>query len=328
MTEIEASMLERAWAVLMPPRARDLSSFPLDVVCGAEPCRVALDGKGARHLLVPAIDETVSVDPKPAVLEMAIRKLHFGGPALAYVDVSCAESDLFSEFDEIVTDVLEAVSDAQRPASAAIDAVMRWRRLFRSSLLRGLSRQAKLGLFAELTVLSSLVEADPAFPVDAWRGPLNEPHDFEATTRCLEVKGLSAVSDSIVIHGLEQLNTHDERPLDLVLLSVVEDPDGRTVSDLVDQLRGAVASRADLRTRLSAAGWSNQPDRPDLDTFSIDEVLRLVVGFNTPRVVPSSLVAGSLPLGIGNLSYQVDLASLLPFSAGASLAEIAEEAVR
>ncbi|MEH0818542.1 MULTISPECIES: PD-(D/E)XK motif protein [unclassified Micromonospora] len=328
MTEIEPTTLERAWAVLVPPRAKELASFPLEVVSGADPCRVALDGAGTRHLLVPAGDEAVSVDTKPAVLGMAIRKLSFGGPAVTYVDVSCGESDLFPEFDEIVTDVLEAVSDAERPASAAIAAVTRWRRLFRSRLLRGLSRQAKLGLFAELAVLSSLVEADPGFPVEAWRGPLNEPHDFEATARCLEVKGLSAASDGIVVHGLEQLNTHDDRPLDLVLLRVVEDPDGRSVSDLVDHLRGAVASRAGLRTRLSAAGWSEQPDRPDLDTFAIEEVLRLVVGVGTPRVVSSSLVAGALPHGVGDLSYQVGLAALLPFSAGASLAEIAEEAVR
>ncbi|MBM0255491.1 PD-(D/E)XK motif protein [Micromonospora sp. 4G55] len=328
MTEIEPTTLERAWAVLVPPRAKELVSFPLEVVCGAEPCRVALDGAGTRHLLVPVGDEAVSVDFKPAVLGMAVRKLGFGGPAVAYVDVACAESDLFPEFDEVVTDVLEAVSGAQRPASAAIGAVTRWRRLFRSRLLRGLSRQAKLGLFAELTVLSSLVEADPGFPLEAWRGPLNEPHDFEATARCLEVKGLSAASDAIVVHGLEQLNTHDERPLDLVLLRVVEDPDGRSVGDLVDELRDAVASRAALRTRLSAAGWSKQPDRPDLDTFAIEEVLRLVVGVGTPRLVPSSLGAGALPHGVGDLSYQVDLAALLPLTAGASLAEIAEETVR
>ncbi|MFI7618280.1 PD-(D/E)XK motif protein [Nonomuraea terrae] len=328
MTDIDPTMLERAWAVLTRPRAKELASFPLEVACHAEPCRVAIDSTGARHLLVPAGDEAVSVDPRPAVLGTVVRKLGFGGPAIAYVDVSCTEPDLFPEFDEVVTDVLEAVAGERRPAAAAVSAIARWRRLFRSSLLRGLSRQAKLGLFAELTVLSSLVEADPGFPVDAWRGPLNEPHDFEAAVRCIEVKGLSAVSDSIVVHGLEQLNTHGGRPLDLVLLRVVEDPDGRTVSDLVEQLRGEVASRADLRARLSATGWSDQPDRPDLDTFTIEEVHRIVVGADTPRVVPSSLVTGSLPEGVAHLGYQVDLATLLPFSTGASLVEIAKEAVR
>lgn len=328
MTDLEASMLDRAWAVLVPPRVQEFASYPLDVVCGGEPCRVALDGSGARHLLVPVGEEVVSVDPRPAVLAMAIRKVRFTGAPVVYVDVSCAEPDLFPEFDEIVTDVLEAVSGAQRPASAAIGAVTRWRRLFRARLVRGLSYQAKVGLFAELTVLSALVAADPAFSVQAWRGPLNEPHDFEAPTRCLEVKGLSANSDGIVIHGLEQLNTHDGRGLGLVLLRVVEDPEGRRLTDLVDQLRGVVSSRADLRARLSAAGWSEQPDRPDVDTFSIEEVFRLEVGPGTPRLVPSSLVTGSLPYGVRDLNYQIDLAPLLSQTVGASLAEIAEEAVR
>ncbi|MGR6317512.1 PD-(D/E)XK motif protein [Micromonospora soli] len=328
MRESEPNMLERAWAVLVPPRGKALTSFPLEVLCGKEPCRVALDAAGARHLLVPAGDQAVTVDTKPAVLRLAIRKLGFGGAALTYIDVSCAEADLFPEFDEVVTDVLEAVSDAPRPASAAVEAVTRWRRLFRSSLLRGMSRQAKLGLFAELVMLSALVEADPGFPVQAWRGPLNEPHDFESTARCLEVKALSAVGDGIIVHGLEQLNTHDDRPLDLVLIRVLEDPDGSSVSDRVRWLRGVVASRSDLRTRLSAVGWSEQPDRPDLDMFAVGEVLRVVVDGETPRVVPTSLVAGGLPSGIDKLSYQVDLAALLPLAAGASLSEIAEEAVR
>lgn len=329
MTELEPTILERAWAVLTPPRGNQLVSFPLnDVACGPEPCRVALDSTGARHLLVPVGLEDVSVDPKPAVLGMAIRNLRFDGPPVAYVDVSCAEPDLFSEFDDVVADVLEEVSGAQRPASAAISAVTRWRRLFRSKLLHGLSRQAKLGLFAELTVLSSLIEADPGLPVDVWRGPFKEPHDFEANARCIEVKGLNAVTEKITIHGLEQLDTHDGRPLDVVILNIVDDPDGRTIDDLVDQLRGSVSSRAELRTRLSAAGWSEYPDRPDFDTFAIAEIRRIVVDSDTPRVVTSSLVTGSLPDGVENLTYQIDLSTLLPLSDGASLAEIAEEAVR
>ncbi|TYB58920.1 PD-(D/E)XK motif protein [Nonomuraea sp. PA05] len=328
MTDTESTMLERAWAVLSRPRTKELASYPLEVTCHSEPCRVALDGTGARHLLVPAGDEDLSVDSRPAVLATVVRKLGFGGPAIVYVDISCAEPDLFPEFDEVVMDVLEAVVDAHQPAAASLGAIARWRRLFRSSLLRGLSRQAKLGLFVELTVLSALVEADPGFPMAAWRGPLNEPHDFEAPVRCLETKSLSAASDSIAVHGLEQMNTHDGRPLDLVLLRVVEDSDGRTVSNLVEQLRGVVASRADFHARLSAAGWSDQPDRPDLDTFVIEEIRSIEVGPGTPRLVPSSLVTGSLPDGVADLDYHVDLASLLLFSMGASLVEIAEKAVR
>lgn len=328
MRESEPTMLERAWAVLVPPRGKQLVSFPLEFHCGKEACRVALDATGIRHLLVPAGAEAVFVDPKPAVLGMMIRKLAFEGVSIAYVDVFCAESDLFPEFDQVVEDVLEAVSNSSRPTSAAIDAVMRWRRLFRSSLLRGISRQAKLGLFAELVVLAALVDADRNFPVQAWRGPLNEPHDFETHYRCIEVKALSAVSDAITVHGLEQLNTHDRRPLDLVMLRVVEEPDGRSVSDLVRQLGGSVMSRAELRSRLSAAGWSEQPDRPDLDLFAIDEVFRVVVDVDTPRVVPSSLTTGGVPHGVSKISYQVDLDALLSFSIGASLDEIAQEAVK
>ncbi|GIF96588.1 PD-(D/E)XK motif protein [Catellatospora citrea] len=327
MTLDDMSVLERAWAVLSRPRSRELESFPLDVTCGDEPCRVALDVAGVRHLLVPVGDETVPVDPKPATLALGVRKIQFGGRVVAYVDVSCTDTDLFAEFDEVVEDVLEAVAGSPQPAAAAVAAVGRWRRLLRSRLMRGLSRQAKIGLFAELTVLSALVAADPAFPVQSWRGPLGEPHDFEASRHCLEVKGLGADADGVVIHGLDQLDAHDGRGLDLVLMRVVDDPDGRSVGDLVEHLRAAVGSRADLRLRLGAAGWQEQPDRPDPDSFSVGEVLRIRVGSETPRLVPSSLTAGALPQGVAGLSYRLDLAELLALVDGASLAEIAKEAV-
>jgi hypothetical protein len=328
VTDFGLTMLERGWAVLTPPRAQELSSYPLEVVSGSVACRVALDSVGGRHLLIPVNEETVSVDPKTAVLGLAVRKLRFGSSAATYVDVSCKEGDVFLQFDQVVTDVLEAVADSSRPASAAIDTVIRWRRLFQNILVRGLSHQAKLGLFAELAVLTSLIEAQPNFPVNNWRGPLQEPHDFEALSRCIEVKALSVAADDIVVHGLDQLGTHDNRPLDLALLRVVEDANGRTISELVDQLLGVVASRTDLRQLLAAVGWSTDSAQSDVDAFSIDEVFRVVVGADTPRVVNTSLANGSLPHGIEGLRYRVRLNALLPLSTGASLANIAEEAVR
>jgi hypothetical protein len=328
VTYSEPAQLDRAWAVLSTPTVQELSSFPLDVTSGAEPCRVALDRTGGRHLLVPAAGETVAVDSRPAVLAMAVRKLRFGGPAVQYVDVSCGEAELFAEFDDVVADVLDAVADAPKPASAAVRTVARWRRLFRNSLVRGLSRQAKLGLFAELTVLAALVDADPAFLVDMWRGPLREPHDFEAPNCCIEVKGLGVASDALVVHGLDQLGRHDGKDLVLVLVRVVEDPDGSTVTELVEQIRETVSSRADFRSRLAAAGWSSGPDRPDFDRYAVDEVLQVTVGPETPGITPDDLVTGRLPDGVRDLTYAVELAALLPLASGASLEEIAERAVR
>jgi putative PD-(D/E)XK family protein DUF4420 len=327
----EFSQLERAWAVLVPPTASDaseLSSFPLDVAFGALECRVALDGTGSRHLLVPAVGETVVADSRPSTLNQAVRKLIFGRQEAVYIDISCVDLDLYPEFDDVVTDVLEAVQDSDKPGEVALHTVARWRRLFRSRLVHGLNAQAKLGLFAELTVLSALLDSDPGFEVASWRGPLREPHDFEAPRRCIEVKALGTESKAVVIHGLDQLDQHDERPLDLALVTVVSDPEGTTIAELVEQIQERTDSVPDFRSRLKAAGWSNDPARPETDSYSVAEVLRVNVGLATPRLVSSSLVTGTLSDGVGDLSYCIELAALLPLVDGSSLAELAEEGVR
>src|SRR6266568_9201907 len=146
-------MLERAWAVLDTPIDSELSSYPIDLSFDGIACRVALDRHGHRHLLVPATGESVTADNRPSVLAVTVRKLVFGSDDGTYVDLTCAEADLHAEFDEVVADVLQSVKGAERPGITALQSIGRWRRLFRARLIRGLGIQAKIGLFAELTVL-------------------------------------------------------------------------------------------------------------------------------------------------------------------------------
>ncbi|WP_250031665.1 PD-(D/E)XK motif protein [Paractinoplanes maris] len=328
MSGFEPSELERAWAVLNLPRAQEFESFPLALSFAAQPCRVALDRAGVRHLLVPALGEGVPVDRRPAVLGTTVRRLSFGGPHIDYLDVSCTEPDLFGEFDEVLRDVLQEIVRVDRPASTAVRVVARWRNLFRNLLVRELSPQAKMGLFGELTVLSELLLAERGFPVESWRGPLNEPHDFEAEGGCIEVKTLGAQSDAVTIHGLDQLDTHDGRSLDLVLLRVVDDPNGLSLNDVVVRIEESGAARDSLRSRLAAARWHPDPVRPDPDRFAVEEVLRVRVDGSVPRLVGSDIVNGRSPDGITDVRYSVELAALLPHAHGASLSEIASELVR
>jgi hypothetical protein len=327
----ELSQLERAWAVLVPPAGTDLSqlsSFPLDLAFGDLECRVALDGRGSRHLLVPADGETVVADARPSTLNQTVRKLIFGKQEAVYIDISCVDLDLYPEFDDVVTDVLEAVQGSNKPGEVALQTVARWRRLFRSRLAHGLSADAELGLFAELTVLSALLDTDPDFDVDLWRGPLREPHDFEAPRRCIEVKALGVESKDVVIHGLDQLDQHGDRPLDLALITVVADPEGTTIADLVEQIHDRVRPALNFRSRLRATGWSHDVGRSERNSWSIAEVLRVNVGVATPRLVSSSLVTGTLAQGVRGISYSVELTALLPFVVGSSLVELAEDGVR
>ncbi|WP_395307509.1 PD-(D/E)XK motif protein [Mycobacterium sp. AMU20-3851] len=326
MTEAGDDLLERAWSVLSSPKDGELASFPLDISFAGIACRVARDSNRVRHFLVPCINETPPIDNRPAVLSSRVRPLAFGGQVSDYLDVSCADSSLHPEFDDVISDVLEEIDGSDRPATDAARVLTRWRRLFSSRFARGLSPEAKRGLFAELSVLSALLDIDPDFPAESWRGPLREPHDFEMPTRCIEVKALGESSDSFIVHGWEQLAQHGGRELDLVLATVITDPDGTTLSDLVAAVKQRIKGRATIASRLIAAGWDTAGSVDDTDSFSLGPVFVLHVDDTVPRLVPASLPDGQVPVGLSALRYEVDVAFVAPLAYGSSLEAAAQGA--
>lgn len=323
MTGTRAQELTRAWAVLTAPQVAELSSYPLALAAAGAHCRVALDRDGLRHLLVPAPHEVLTTDPRPSVLTSVVRPLAFDGSTVVHVDICCTDPDLDPEFDDVVSDLLDSVDGSPAPGASALAGLARWRRLFLSRLERGLGAAARLGLFAELSVLRTLLYLSTPPAIDVWTGPLGRPHDFEAPSGCLEVKATGPDTDTIRINGIHQLDTHDDRSLELVLVTVVPDLDGTTLADLVDTVTTLLDDPADLVRRLTRLGWSAR-DRKDHEPLVVTDVARIPVDAGTPRLVPASLMSGGLPGGIDTLNYDVRLDGLLQRRIPGGLTEAAE----
>lgn len=328
MTETGSDVLDRAWSVLSAPQGRELASFPLDISFGGIACRVARDSSRVRHLLVPCVDESPSIDFRPAILSSTVRPLVFGGQGANYLDVSCDEASLHPEFNDLITDVIEAIDNSSQPATDATRVIARWRRLFGSRLVRGLSPEAKRGLFAELSVFSALLDIDPHFSAESWRGPLREPHDFETPARCIEVKALGESADKFVVHGWEQLAQHHGRVLDLALVTVVQDAQGTALADLVSAVADRVEAQATMKSRLSAAGWDWASAALDTERFSLGPIFALQVDDRMPRLTLDDLIDGQAPVGLSALHYEVDIAFARPLAYGNSLATAAQGADR
>jgi hypothetical protein len=323
----EPSVLERAWAVLRPPTETALASFPIDLAFGDHACRVAIDGDGFRHLLVPALGEQLTADSRPSSLSVAIHALSFDNRMARYVDIQCSEPELNAEFDDVIEDVLEDLSRTDRPGAATLTAIGRWRRLFRPQLSQGLGRQAARGLFAELTILRSILEVTPSTPVDIWTGPLRRPHDFEAPRRCLEVKAVGEDSDFVTIHGIDQLDTHDDRDLDLIVLTIVNDPDGMTLTELVEETRQLAQPSATFSNLLTRSGWSQTGTQQDREPLRVQQVVRMEVGATTPKLVPASLLLGELPPDLSDVTYRLSCEAIREHGVVTTLGQIACEAV-
>jgi Putative PD-(D/E)XK family member, (DUF4420) len=318
-------LLERAWSVLDAPSSEELATFPLNLAFSGIRCRVGKDRNKIRHLLVPSIDEMPAIDNRASVLSLGVRPLVFSGQTSTYLDVFCTDGSLHREFDEVIYDILEGIKSSVEPATDAAKAVARWRRLFRSQLIRGLSAEAKLGMFAELSVLTALLDVHAGFPIENWRGPLREPHDFETPTRCIEVKALGEGSDTFVVHGLEQLSEHGGKTLDLALVTVIQDADGTSLTDLVAAVEARIRSKTTFISRLLAVGWDHQSSSNDEDRYSLGPVFGVHVDHSVPRLIATSLVAGGPPVGLSNLRYEINVSSVIPLAFASSLATIARD---
>lgn len=313
------AQLAKGWAVLSIPTDREFSAYPVGL-SGVE-SRVALDRDGVRHLLV-TVDSPVDAlaQAHGANLNLVARWLSFDGLNQRVLDLSLGEPSLVREFDEVVADVLEEAVHADDVPGAVVACVGRWRRLFRSAAIGGLSSSERIGLYAELVVLQAAIESDIGpRALDQWRGPLRESHDFEFDEYCVEVKGVGRSSSSVVIHGIDQLSTHDDRPLRLVLLTVAEAFDGLTIDDVVDDIRASGVNSQLFDQRLAASGWIEGANR---EMFSVGAIRGVDVTGRVPRLASSQIVGGAAPEGIHRLSYHLDLDELMRFATPMKLAEV------
>ena len=105
----------------------------------------------------------------------------------------------------------------------------------------GLSREKRVGLFGELTVLCSLAAATTAdLALKAWRGAGNEEHDFGLNETDLEVKTTTSEDRAHWITNLKQLKPSKGRPLHLLSIQITAAgaENGCTLPELVAYARG------------------------------------------------------------------------------------------
>jgi len=323
MTSVSLAALRGGWAVLSPPSRDEYSSFPLDALSGTD-TRLAVDRNGGRHLLVEYLGEPSPASAANSPLVERVWSLTFGGRNSTYLDIGCLNSGLWGVFDDLIVDVLANARSAPAPGASVKDALEDWRALFRTGLIRGMSRERRFGLFGELLVLQQSVALTSAEELESWVGPTGAPHDFEFRSRCVEVKAVGVSSVSTRIHGLEQLEAHDPKPLDLVVLAVVESEEGQTIASVLEQLLHSGVDASILRSRLSQTGWINDSafDGP----LAVSHVLHVPVGDATPRITTRMLLGG-VPKGVAGIGYDISLDVLAGYGSGETLRGVVAKAI-
>jgi hypothetical protein len=235
--------------------------------------------------------------------------------ASRYIDISLLSAVVDEVLNEISSDSPQEIIDT---CKKVID---RWKRILSLESRQKLSLIEQIGLIGELICVKHFIEINVLPDLSAWTGPDGGVHDFEFSTRSIEVKTtMSPGSKAVNISGLWQLEQINEVPLLLLHLEITPDPLGTTIANLYDSIASLAGNQLDkLNSLLLSVGFDpNKKNDYSNFTFSFVQVAAYEVRDNFPKLT-SRILSGVDPTRrISDVTYSIDLSNLEMIS-GSSL---------
>lgn len=267
----------------------------------------AVDPEGKRMLLVPTTGAQPALPGPFSVVHLGYAGWHLEGSRVRALVVRCEDKLFWDEFSRLCDDILSDMDEDTDPAQHALAVIQKWRRMLSVGARDRLGAQQRIGLYAELSLLKVSAAVDPERALSSWDGPDRMVHDFRFADHAVEVKAIGEDSADIHVHGLEQLQAPPAGSLDLMVATVVEDTDGDSIHDLKNDLLDLGVDEEGLLDSLVAAGWTplDQPHR-----YRIIEWFDVPVTDAVPKLTPAELAAGTLPAGVGRVTYTIAIPTL------------------
>jgi hypothetical protein len=276
---------------------------------------VAKDSSGHQHLLVHVPDETRLDLPGTHGLDVQVARRRVPQrPDATYIDLSCLDAAAAGTFAAVAADIANQAAPASLPSrlSEVVSALNAWR-WFWGAEPAHLSASDAVGLFGELWFLIQWARVS-AGSVQAWHASDGSRHDFQWAWYSVEVKATSRSGPIVhTIQNLEQLEDAENGTLYLYSLRVARDAlASNTVSSLAEIAVNALGNqpdvRADLLRKLGRRGYTPAERDQAVVPYRVIEqgLYRVTDGF--PRLTRGSF-SGGLPPGIGQVSYQLQMAS-------------------
>lgn len=180
---------------------------------------------------------------------------------------------------------------------------------FMSRARKELSSEQEVGLYGELVFLTALLSegVEPFAAVHSWVGALRGVQDFALGNGAVEVKTTIAVEGfPAKIGSLEQLDDSVLQPLYLCALRLKLSKEGRTLPELVDDIRELLtpdfSALAEFDNRLLRAGLFETHYESYKRHFTVVENRILLVDGGFPRLVPATV-----PEALRAVKYEIDL---------------------
>ncbi|MDC7710059.1 PD-(D/E)XK motif protein [Vogesella indigofera] len=303
-----------AWALLRAGKseASDLQAPTLrtDISTPAGPVRYSLGNYSEARILVP-VPSTVSSGTLASTrfLKVTFSNYLHAGRSLCFVDLTCLSRNLELVFGEVVEEILTRIAGGMNGLEAAATTISDFRDLLERNQSSTVAQTAIVGLVGELYYLNRLLAHSPC-GWKAWRGPAGDRHDFRIGNSSLEVKTTSQAGNTVItIHGTDQLLPPSGGSLHLLHLTLEAVAGGLlSVSSLGQSALAKADDPAALAKLIGSAGCSNVDDPAwNAMAYHLESENLYKVSDGFPRIVLNTMANGSLPAGVSDVVYKVDL---------------------
>jgi hypothetical protein len=282
-------------------------------IAGTPTLRLRIDAPRSRLTLRAPLATGVDA-PTNTLAHVAVDALVEGG--IRYVEISTTDARLVVDGYAMLMAVADRVQlDGIDPLVALEQTLATWQSILAARVR--MSPQMEVGLFGELLLLHTLLDANAA-GATAWRGGLSEEHDFGFGEVDVEVKTTSGEKRHHWIHGLTQLVETGATPLWLISIQITRggDAQGQSLPDLIDRVLAMTTGpeRDRITQNLEAVGWhEEQRDLFDVQWRLRTVPLALLVDDDLPRLTPTLLSrAGIDTTPLRQVAYEVDLTGRAP----------------
>lgn len=253
-------------------------------------------------------EEEVDLDVSRVISAVSAEIANEMGETLPAVQIICLDARLNEVFYTFLAEVVAAIDAGQAVASAVNSTAGEWRSLL-AVAKDGIAESKLRGVFGELCVLREAARHDTGRALAAWVGPEGGRHDFLAEGASVEVKTSTLQNrQTVVIHGLRQLDPVEGVPLTLAVVEVEKHPDGITVSDLVEDLWNMGMDAGELRGRLESAGVVLGMPGSDV-AFNIVGIKYWAIAGDSP-VLRRSALPEPVVNAVSDVRYSLDLGAL------------------
>lgn len=253
----------------------------------------------------------IDVDLSHVIRITAAKVSNKSGERAHAVQVQCLEPKLNNVFVSYVDDVLSHLVDGMDAVRALSSTVAEWRTLL-AVAKDELSESALRGLFGELSFLRDLVTHNGPGGLSVWAGADRERHDFVATMASVEIKTSTLQNrQAVTVHGLRQLEPAHGSDLTLGVAEIDRHPEGKNVSEVVDELLDLKVDSPALRTKLANSGFVQGMPGADRHRFHLVSWKFWEVTSELP-VLRRTALDEAVVNAVSDLRYSLDLGVLGP----------------